>query len=718
MPMFPLLSLLLALVAPPARASDLVTAGEIEISTSPADAVDEARKALDSGDFTRAAELYEALANAGGGAPAWLACAVARYEAGELRSARTAAEAALKLDPRNLAAQNVLGLILVDGGAVAAGIEKLVAAEKAAAAPGHEAVHARVLVNLGLARLDQGDTAGARDALGRARTLAEQVGDGATAAAAARGISAAQGLEGTEVGVGSMLGKGDLKGARSRAEAERQSATRPRDKVLAALDLAAVERAEGNLDGAASRLAEAVRTAREAGMTREVAVGLGQLGLVYSLGGRLPIAADTLTAGVKEAEAGGYRVVEVDLRCEAGLVLAQLDRLADAEEQQRRAGVLLAGMSYPQGAARQAELGGEIAARRGDLATASSALGQAVAFHEKLGHPLDGARVATRLSAAWEPHDRAKADQWSQRAVSLFSQAGDPLGSAHVALARGLADARAKKLEDALRWFAAAAEAAGKQSSQRAQVLARVAREDAAATLVNLGSKEQVERLASEEGVGDLVLRAQKLQVAFESYDTGLAAYQAAKFSVARDRFVAARQLFDEIQEPAYALRARRAAAWAQYNTVVALPAAQAYPQWTSLVEESSKVEDPELYARVYGAAAVTAHTLGQGDPTLRLQECTKMSERLGLSEVAARCHGALAERPGDLDKRAKEARAAFALEPANAATVYALYAVAVDAYNAGRNDLALELAKLARPNAGQLAAPLDTLLQALAGGS
>jgi hypothetical protein len=84
----------------------------------------------------------------------------------------------------------------------------------------------------------------------------------------------------------------------------------------------------------------------------------------------------------------------------------------------------------------------------------------------------------------------------------------------------------------------------------------------------------------------------------------------------------------------------------------------------------------------------------------------------MGLEDVEARCHGALAERAGDLDARAKEARAAHKLVPGEVETVYALYSVAIDAYNADRVDLARELATLARPNAGALAGQLDIILK------
>jgi tetratricopeptide (TPR) repeat protein len=574
-------------------------------------------------------------------------------------------------------------------------------------------MEARLTVNIGLAQLDQGDAASARESLSRGKTLAEAAGDANTAAAAVQGLVAVDGLAGTDAGVGAALAKGQLKDARARATTHVQSATLTRDRIQAALDLAAVERAEGNLESAATRLQGAISEARRAGMMREVASGLGQLGLVYSLGGRMPIAADTLAAGVAEAAKGGYRVVEVDLRCELGITLVHLDRVDEAVDQQRATGVALAKMSYPQGVARQAELGGEIATAQGDLATATSALSQAVSYHEQLGHPLDAARVATRLSAAWQGTDPAQADKWGKKALSLYASAGEKLGPAHLALARALADARAKKLSEALRGFATAAEAAEAVGGGRAQAIADVARQDAAQTLVMLGAGQDVAKLAADQGVTDLMAREESMKTAFTAYETGLTAYGAGRYTAARDAFVAARQSFDALGEPAYALRARRAAAWAQYNGAVAMPIAQAYPVYRAMLEESGKVEDPELQARVYGAVALGAVELKQGDPVGSLRGCADQAEKLGLVDLAARCHGALAERGTDLDERAREARTAASLDPANPSAVYALYSVAVDAYNAGRVDLAVALATLAKAHAGTLAGAIDELLAA-----
>lgn len=690
-----------------AWAAGLVETGEIELGSSATEAVAAAKDALDRGRFDEAASAYAAIADAGGGPAARVAQAVALYEAGALRPARTAAEQALAKDPRNVAALNVLGLAMVDSGNVEGGIAKLEEARRVATGPWK----ARVLVNLGLAQYDRGDAATAAALFQEAKGHAGD--DPALLAAIADGLASVAGLSGKDAGVGQLLGKGDVRGARAAAERTVSGARNRREKVLGDLQLAAVERAEGRLDAAAKRLEGAVRQAREAGMMREVAVGLGNLGLVHSLGGRFPLAADAMRAGANEAKAGGYRVVEVDLRCELGIVLVHLDRVEEAEAEQRAAGALLAGMDYPQGVARQAELGGLVASMRGDLATAEAALSRAVSWHEGLGRWLDAARVATELSAAWEPKDAAKADAWAKRAQADFAKAGDPLGPAHVAMARALASARAKDLDRALAGFAAAGQAAEKVGGERGTLVAAVARENAAQTLVMLGSGEEVARRAASAGLQDLVGRQEALKQAFAAYDGGLAAYQAKDWEGSRAAFQQARQAFEKLGEAAYALRARRAAAWAAYNQAVALPTAKAYPTWTQLVEETGKVEDPELFTRTYAAAALAAHQLGQGDPAARLVECTKQAERLGLRDVGARCHGAIAERSGDLEERAKHARAAHALEPGDKASVYALYVVAVDAYNAGRNDLAVELATLARPQAGALASALDEVLAA-----
>lgn len=145
---------------------------------------------------------------------------------------------------------------------------------------------------------------------------------------------------------------------------------------------------------------------------------------------------------------------------------------------------------------------------------------------------------------------------------------------------------------------------------------------------------------------------------------------------------------------------------------MLALPPKEAVARWSALVQEVVELDDRELYVRSYGASVMAASKAGQTGLETRLSECVRLAEDIGLPDVSARCHAALAEAGGDLAARAQHARAAFAQNPAEAVGVYALYVVAVDAYNAGDMKLTLELARLARPKASELSAELDELIQ------
>ena len=697
-----------------AAADAAVELGELTVEANAADAVAAAQSALSARRFAESASLYRALAEAGGGWQARLAEGVSWYELGNLNEARKAAEAAVLIAPEEPAALNLLGLLYCDSGELVRGIEVLKKGRVSAKKQERKATEARVGVNLSLARIDQGDAKAAAAEAAAAVGLATDVGDAALLATAQSAQAAVAALGGTDSTVGSLLGKGQSATARSRAEAAVKAAATPRQEIVAALDLAAVERADGNLAGAATRLAENSRRARESGLVREAAVALVDLGLVQALEGRSGVAADTLRAAARSASGGGYLVVEVDARCELGIVLAQVGDLDGAAVEQRAAGKLLAGMQYGQGAARQAELGGVIAAHRGDLGTAKSALGQAASYYAGRGRNLDAARAATMLAGAFQQVDPASAPAAAKQAEAYFSAAGDSLGPAHVQLARALGHARARRLPEALAGFAAAAELAEKVGGARATALARVARGDAAATLVMLGHDQDLSKLAADSGLADLVKREQAFAAAAKAYDAGIKAYGGGDFSGARTAFGQAQEGFDAIGEKEYSLRARRSAGWAAYNALVLMPVATAHPLWQTLVFETAKLDEPELHARVYGAAVMAASTQRAPDLRGRLTECASLAQKARLGDVGARCHGALSEDSTlPLPERAQHARDAFSLDAAGTAGVYALYAVAVDAYNAGENGLALELARLARPRGGKLQAGIDEVISA-----
>jgi hypothetical protein len=243
--------------------------------------------------------------------------------------------------------------------------------------------------------------------------------------------------------------------------------------------------------------------------------------------------------------------------------------------------------------------------------------------------------------------------------------------------------------------------------------VARVAKENAARVLVHMGDGPDAAKRAAEGGLTEVVTRERALRDGFGAYDEGLAAYRAQDWTRAQARFATARSAFERLGEAGYVLRTRRAAGWAAYNALVATPAAEAAPKWSKLVEETAQLEEPELFLRAYAASALADHQVQRSDPGARLAECTRRAEALAFREIAARCHGALAERPGDLAGRARHARTAFGLAPEEAGAVYALYAVAVDAVNEDQPALAVELATLARPRAGQLQNALDEVLRA-----
>lgn len=695
-----------------------VEVGPVEVAQSAQGTVDEAIAALRAGKFSEAASLYGALAEGGGGAAARTAQAVALYETGDLRAATVAAREAVRLAPGDTAALNVLGLVLVDGGRVAEGTRLLEEAKSRARATGRDASEARASVNLALALVEVGDVGRASREVDAAEALARQAGDSELLAVATGVRAAVAALSGADAGVGGLLGQGATGKARQAGDAALARATTPRDRVAATLDLAAVDRAEGRLGEAARKLAGVARDAREAGLVREHAAALVHLGLVQGLAGRLGPAADSHRAAARLARDAGYRVVEVDARCELGLALVADGLVAEAVAEHQAAGALLATMDYPLGNARQAELGGVIAARGGNLAVARSALGQAAAYYDGRGRALDAARAATELVGAVEELEPGSVGPSVATAEAYFARAGDRLGPAHVRLARALAAARARRLEEALRGFAEAAALAEAVGGGRGEALAKVARENAAAALVMLGHDVDLAALAAKEGLGDLVRRQEAMVEASKHYQTGLTLYSTEGYQAAAESFDAARAGFEKIGEDEYALRARRSAGWARYNALVLRGHDVKPGAWRALVDEVAKVDDAELYARAYGAAVVSDSEVKGADTGARLAECVRLGTQAGLPSVAARCHGTLAERGDDLAKRAEHAREAFRLDPDGQAGVYALYAVAVDAYNADDTALALSLATTARTRAGALAAPIDQVIAACTGAS
>jgi tetratricopeptide (TPR) repeat protein len=393
------LVLALGLMLPPApahAAEVAVEVGDIEVAETARETVIQARTALDAGRFEDAASLFGALAEGGGGAPARTAQAVALYEIGDLHAAKKAADTAVRLAPADPAALNILGVVLVDSGSVREGIERLDDARKRAHRADRKATETRALVNLALARVDLGEATAALIDLDDAEEIAKDAGDLGLSAAVASARTAAHALAGTDSGVGALLGKGQVGRARKAGEAALAAAKTRRQRIVATRDVAAVDRAEGRLDDAARKLADATSRAREAGLVREQIAALVDLGLVQGLAGRSGPAADTLRAAARLAKDAGYRVLEVDARRTAAV-----ERVTAAEE-----AVTAARAGHDRAVAQTAERGQHV--ERLEAETAG----------HRGGAASESARRARRRRAAQGggPHrDRSRARGWTGR---------------------------------------------------------------------------------------------------------------------------------------------------------------------------------------------------------------------------------------------------------------------------------------------------------------
>ena len=76
-----------------------------------------------------------------------------------------------------------------------------------------------------------------------------------------------------------------------------------------------------------------------------------------------------------------------------------------------------------------------------------------------------------------------------------------------------------------------------------------------------------------------------------------------------------------------------------------------------------------------------------------------------------------MAEGGRPIDDRARAARRAYALDPGEPLAVYAMYSVAVDAYNEDKPDLARALCVEVLPRAGSLDAAVRGVIGTIDGG-
>jgi tetratricopeptide (TPR) repeat protein len=652
--------------------------------------------------YAKAAVQLTALAEAGQSPDAWYLTALARYQGGDLRLAQRALERGVAARGDHGPLLALQGLVLADRGRGDEALAVLDKAGSAARSASDGTLAARVELNRGVVYMDRGAVAEARTHLTAAREMASRAGDQALVALADENLgtldaTAAADVVGT---VSAHLRAGNARGAMAAipiaAEWDR------RGRVRAAIATALVQRAEGKLDQAASTLRVALPEARQGGLLRETAAILAQLGTVYSLAGRFRVAMDMVQEAVGLVEGTSFRVVEVNHRVEAGRIAVRLDDLPLARAQLTAASKVET--SDPMAGARLAELEGTLAAWEGKVAPASAAYERALGVWEAAGHTADAARVSTDLVELYAGRDKALTRKWVARSEKLFASLGNPVGPAHVQIALDLGAARRGEIETALEAFVRAAEVGDAAGSERGTQIARIARQNAASALAALGHSEEAAAHAREHGLGGVLERQASLAKAEQAYQSGMEAYAAGDLQSARSRFDEAWKAFTSLEEEGYALTARKARAWATWNLAVAQEPVSARTLYRELIGEAEAVGDPELLARSLGAEALARVELGVEDVLDPLRHAANAAEEQGLDGVAARCHAAIAELDEDLGLRVDAARRAFDLAPLDDQSgAYAMYAVSVQAYNAGAYDLAHDLAVEVLPRAGSL---------------
>jgi hypothetical protein len=703
------LSLLLALGLAQAGSAVVADASGMRVEADAQSLVEGAYSALAAGRLSEAARQFESLGASGAGDQALYMAGLCWYEAGELRRA----EAALgQLEGPE--ALNLRGLVAMDRGESVQALDLL----QRASTSGSLATELRAQLNLARWQLNDGRTLSARESV---QDVLARAGDDEVLVREARQllemISATREEASPEQSglntVGAMLRRGSTEAAVGELARMEALANTPRRQVELGLARGALLRAQGDPDAAAGVLMDTLARSRKLGLAWETGQALFGLAIAHSLAGRLDLALTFLSEAEATARQGGFEAEAVQYGLEMGKLAIRMDRIEVAEARLLAARLALEGMDHPAAEASADELEGALRARQGRLQEALVAYQGALAYREAHGHYADAARVAVGLVRATSVSDRSEGRHWEERALVLFEQAGDPLGPAHVTLARGLARAEARDLPEALAAFALSAELAEAAGGPLVQATAE---RNAAKALVALGASAEQAEQAAGQGIEAAMAHQESLVLAMKAYEDGLLLYDAGQYAEARRQFQSALQRFRDLGERAYAQRADRALAWSAYNIAVSLPTEQAWPFWTELVAKAEELEDVELFARTTAAAALAADRLDQGDVPGKLRAAAELAEASGLPRVAAHCWAALAEQAIPLEDRADHARRAMLLQPEDVQAIYAVYSVSVDAYNEERFELARELAVEALPGSGELAEPLQAVIEATAG--
>jgi tetratricopeptide (TPR) repeat protein len=681
------------------------TSDEVVFETDAAAEIEGAMADLAARKYDEAAKRFAALADAGNNPHLRYLEAAARYEAGDLRLADAASSKGLEKGPDHAALLNLRGLVLSDLGQ---GDEALKALEKALAKAGSdEALKARIVLNRGRVKLDRGQATDAEADFTEAKKLATAAGANDVVALADENLTLVAALQG-KPGASDTLGKvaeklraGDVAGAK--AAIPKVSGSDRRGKVQALLAEGNVLRAEGRVDAAAGKLNDAYALAKEGGLVREQGYALAQLGVVYGVAGRYELALERLQEAIGLVSGTSFKVNEIAWRAEAGRVAVRMDDLDQARAQLAAAKKASTGVQDPLGLARLSELEGLIAARGDQPGPAVEALGKALTEFETRSAWAEAARIATEIVEVQAGRDEAALAKAKEKAVALFAKAGDTLGPAHVGIAEGLGRHRRKDLEGALKAFVAAAESAEAAGTDRGRTVARIAREDAAQALIALGHSAEAAKKASEFGLEDALKRQETFGRAEKAYEAATAAFNAGKYDEAKTGFEGAYKDLLAAGEDGYALKARKGRAWAEFNATVGKDPTVALPIWQRLVEEGTMLRDPELRVRSMAAAALDSAALEKPSAAVSLKAAAEAAEQLGLTTVAGQCWAEYAVRGPDLDSKERAARRAWELRKGDKIGTYAMYSVAVDAYNDGDYKLAIEISDEILPTAGEL---------------
>lgn len=676
------------------------SSADMQIDADEQSLVEDAYTAMAEGRLVEAADLFGSLADGGAGEAARVVQGALLYEAGDLRGAEAALSTAKTPEGRN-----VLGLVLRERGEAERArriFEEL--------ARGSGDVATMATLNLIALDIDAGHTTEAQSALDGLSVeglAADEAAALSSRVSSSREEGGASGLD----AVGAHLRRGALVSASAELDRMRAVADTRRERVDVGLAQGAIHRASGRPDDAARTLTDTLALARESGLVWQTAQALFGLGMAHHLAGRDDLALTFLAEAEATHRGAGFHGEAVQVAIELGRLALRLGRVEIAEERLAEAQSALASMSLPPANAAAKELEGGIAAQRGDISGAADAYGVALEYRVASGHYAEAARVATavvRMNAVESP----KRD--FRQALTLFSQAGDDLGPAHVELAYALGRVHAEDLETALVAFAKAAELA--EETGHGDHVVETASRNAAQALILLGASEDAATLAVGEGVAGAVEHHRTLIAALKAYDQGLTAYGAGDFKTARSHFFESSTELKRIGEADYAKQAEKAYAWCAYNIAVGLPAEKSWPFWSDVIAEAQRLDDVELEARATAASAMVAVRLGMTGNSRRLGDAAEVAARAGLPDLAARCLAELAEQPGDLPERARHARSAFGLAPDDPATQVAVYNVAVDAYNGEQYELARDLAELGLTQPSDLKEPLEAILEATAG--